>query len=375
VDLVFTPEQEELRDAVRRFLRDKSTESDVRSLMATADGVDRGLWALLASLGLQGLIVPERFGGSGGGEVELLIAFEEMGRALLCAPFFATVALAASLLLRCEDQQAMADYLPGIADGTTIATVALAEDTGRWDQAGVRVAATDAGATWHLTGDKHYVPDGHTADLILVAARAPRGVSVFAVEAAAVGMTRTPVKTVDQTRKLATISLRNTPARLIGSEGGHDGRGGWPAVSAMLDRASIALSAEAVGGTQHVLDMAVGYARQRVQFGRAIGSYQAIKHKCADMLVDAESARSAAYYAAWRAAADDPELPVLACIAKAFCSEAYFRAAAENIQIHGGVGFTWEHSAQLYYRRAMSSEFLLGDPVYHRELLAQRIGV
>jgi alkylation response protein AidB-like acyl-CoA dehydrogenase len=248
--------------------------------------------------------------------------------------------------------------------------VALAEASGRWDEAGVTITASGAGDSWTVTGEKLYVLDGHTADLILVAARTGAGVSVLAVERGASGLTTTPLSTMDQTRKQARVSFESTPARLIGIDGQ-----GWAAISKMLDLAAVALAAEQVGGAQKVLEMAVEYAKVRVQFGRPIGSFQAIKHKCADMLLEVESAKSAAYYAGWAAAEDNDELPVVASLAKSYCSEAYFHATAENIQIHGGIGFTWEHPAHLYFKRAKSSELLFGDPTYHRELLAQRIGI
>ncbi|HUD16153.1 MAG TPA: acyl-CoA dehydrogenase, partial [Acidimicrobiales bacterium] len=221
-----------------------------------------------------------------------------------------------------------------------------------------------------LSGQKLYVLDGHAADLVLVAARTPAGVSVFAVERGAPGFTATSLTTMDQTRKQTRIEFSGTPARLVGEDGG-----AGPALSRTLDLAAVALAAEQVGGAQRCLDMAVDYAKTRIQFGRPIGSFQAIKHKCADMLLEVESAKSAAYYAGWAAAEDSDELPVVASLAKSYCSEAYFHAAAENIQIHGGIGFTWEHDAHLYFKRAKSSELLLGDPSYHRELLAQRIGI
>jgi len=203
-----------------------------------------------------------------------------------------------------------------------------------------------------------------------VAARTGAGVSIFAVDGTASGLTRTPLATMDQTRKQAKLTFDNTPAKLIGTEGE-----GWTVLAKTLDLAAVALAAEQVGGAQKVLEMAVQYAKDRVQFGRPIGSFQAIKHKCADMLLEVESAKSAAYYAGWAAAEDSEELPVVASLAKAYCSDAYFHAAAENIQIHGGIGFTWEHDAHLYFKRAKSSELMLGDPTYHRELLAQRIGI
>ncbi|HWE68499.1 MAG TPA: acyl-CoA dehydrogenase family protein [Acidimicrobiales bacterium] len=371
MNFAFTEEQEELRKAVRRFLEDKSPESEVRRLMETTEGYDPAVWSQMADqLGLPGLAIPEEFGGSGYTYVELIVVLEEMGRALLCAPYFASVALAANLLLVSGDDAAKKEHLPGIASGATIATVALAEASGRWDEAGVTLAASGSGDSWTLTGEKLYVLDGHTADLILVAARTPAGVSVFAVDKDAAGFTATPLSTMDQTRKQARLTFESTPAKLVGTDGE-----GWAAISKMLDLAAVALAAEQVGGAQKVLEMAVEYAKVRVQFGRPIGSFQAIKHKCADMLLEVESAKSAAYYAGWAAAEDNDELPVVASLAKSYCSEAYFHATAENIQIHGGIGFTWEHPAHLYFKRAKSSELLFGDPTYHRELLAQRIGI
>jgi alkylation response protein AidB-like acyl-CoA dehydrogenase len=371
VNFAFSEEQEELRRGVRRFLEEKSSEADVRRLMETPEGYDTAVWKQMAEqLGLQGLAIPEEYGGSGYTYVELVVIFEEMGRALLCAPYFSSVALAANLLLTAGDDSAKKDYLPGIADGTTLATVALAEASGRWDEGGITLEASGSGASWTLTGEKLYVLDGHLADLILVPARTPAGVSVFAVDKGAEGLTTTALSTMDQTRKQARVSFESTPARLVGADGT-----GWAAVSKMLDLAVVALAAEQVGGAQRVLEMAVDYAKVRVQFGRPIGSFQAIKHKCADMLLEVESAKSAAYYAGWAAAEDNDELPVVASLAKSYCSEAYFHATAENIQIHGGIGFTWEHPAHLYFKRAKSSELLFGDPTYHRELLAQRIGI
>jgi alkylation response protein AidB-like acyl-CoA dehydrogenase len=280
------------------------------------------------------------------------------------------VALAANALLAAGDDAAKKEYLPGIASGDTIATVALAEDSGKWDESGITTSATKSGDAWTLNGHKSFVLDGHTASLIIVPARTPAGVSLFAVAGDAAGLTRTALSTMDQTRKQARLEFSGVPGRLIGSDGG-----GWDVLAKTLDLAAVALAAEQVGGAQKVLDMSVEYAKVRVQFGRPIGSFQAIKHKCADMLLEVESAKSAAYYAGWAAAEDSDELPVVACLAKAYCSDAYFHATAENIQIHGGIGFTWEHPAHLYFKRAKSSELYLGDPTYHRELLAQRIGL
>src|SRR5271167_1350501 len=371
MNFAFSDEQEELRTAVRRFLAEKSPESEVRRLMDTEDGYDPAVWSQMADqLGLQSLTIPEEFGGSGFTYVELLVVLEEMGAALLCAPYFSTVALGANALLTAGDEVASKQWLPSIASGETIATLAITEDSGRWDLDGITTGATKKDGSWTLEGHKSFVLDGHTAGLVLVAARTDAGLSLFAVDGDAGGLTRTPLATMDQTRKQARLEFAGTPAALIGTDGGA-GAG----LSKTLDLAAVALAAEQVGGAQRCLDSSVEYAKTRIQFGRPIGSFQAIKHKCADMLLEVESAKSAAYYAGWAAAEDSDELPVVASLAKSYCSEAYFHAAAETIQIHGGIGFTWEHPAHLYFKRAKSSELMLGDPSYHRELLAQRIGI
>jgi alkylation response protein AidB-like acyl-CoA dehydrogenase len=370
MNFAFSDEQEELRRSVRRFLQEKSPSAEVRRLMETTEGFDQAVWDQMANqLGLQALAIPESYGGAGFTNVELTVVFEEMGAALLCAPYFSTVALGANAILCSGDESAKKDLLPGIADGSTKATLAITEDSGRWEPDAATLEAT-GGPDWSLTGNKMYVIDGHVADLVIVVARTPKGLSLFAVDGNAPGLVRTPLATMDQTRKQARLEFSSVPARLIGAEGEAE-----PAVTRILDLAAVALAAEQVGGAQRCLDMAVDYAKTRIQFGRPIGSFQAIKHKCADMLLEVESAKSAAYYAGWAAAEDSDELPVVASLAKSYCSEAYFHAAAENIQIHGGIGFTWEHDAHLYFKRAKSSELLLGDPSYHRELLAQRIGI
>jgi alkylation response protein AidB-like acyl-CoA dehydrogenase len=371
MNFAFTEEQEELRSTIRAFLEAKSPESAVREQMETEGGYDTAVWSQMAEqMGLQGLHIPEEFGGSGFSYVELGIVLEEMGRALLCAPFFSSVVLAANTLIHSGDDAARSAHLPGIASGETIATLAFTEPSGKWDEAGITMEATAAGDGYTLSGTKSFVLDGHTANLIIVAARTANGVSLFTVAGDASGLTKTPLATMDQTRKQAKLEFDNTPATLLGAEGQ-----GWSVLSTVLDLAAVALAAEQVGGAQFVLEMAVQYAKDRVQFGRPIGSFQAIKHKCADMLLEVESAKSAAYYGLWCAAEMNDELPSVASLAKAYCSEAYFHATAENIQIHGGIGFTWEHPAHLYFKRAKSSELLFGDPTYHRELLAQRIGI
>jgi alkylation response protein AidB-like acyl-CoA dehydrogenase len=371
MNFAFSEEQDELRRVVRRFLEQNSSEAEVRRLMDTTVGYDPLVWSQMAhQLGLQSLIIPEEYGGSGFSYVELVVVLEEMGAALLCAPFFSTVALAANALLTSGDESAKERLLPGIASGEIIGTLAITEDNGRWDFEGMALAATECKDGWVLDGHKSFVLDGHIANLVLVAARTDKGIALFSVDGDGAGLTRAPLLTMDQTRKQARLEFVGTPARLIGVEGeAEDG------LRKTLDLAAVALAAEQVGGAQRCLDSAVEYAKIRVQFGRPIGSFQAIKHKCADLLLEVESSKSAAYYAARAAAEDSDELPVVASLCKSYCSEAYFHAAAENIQIHGGIGFTWEHDAHLYFKRAKSSELLFGDPAYHRELLAQRIGL
>jgi len=293
-----------------------------------------------------------------------------MGRALLCAPYFATVVLAAQALIHSGDRTAMAAYLPGIASGQTIATLAFAEPNGRWDESGIEARAVRNKEKWQISGTKSFVLDGRVADLLLVLAQTDAGLSLFAVDASHPGVSRMALETMDLTRKLAQVELTDAAGMLVGEAGAASAL-----LSQILDLAAVGLAAEQVGGAQRVLEMAVDYAKVRTQFGQLIGSFQAIKHKCADMLVQVESAKSAAYHAAWVAATDPAELPAIASLAKAYCSDAYFFAATENIQVHGGIGFTWEHPAHLYFKRAKSSELLFGDPFYHRELLARRLGI
>jgi alkylation response protein AidB-like acyl-CoA dehydrogenase len=367
----FSEEQDELRKMVRRFLDDKSPETAVREQMATADGYDKSVWKQMAEeLGLQALGIPEEFGGQGFGPVEQYVVFEEMGAALLCAPYFSTVALAANALLESGDDKAKAEYLPGIAAGETIATLALTDDAGSWVVADTSTTASGSGDSYTINGVKNYVIDGSTASLILVSAKTAKGLSLFAVAGDAAGLTSTALPTMDQTRKQSRLEFVNTPARLIGTDGGAEA-----GLKVALQKAAALLAAEQVGGSQRVLDNAVAYAKERVQFGRPIGSFQAIKHKAADMLLEVESAKSAAYYAAYCSQENNDDLAVAASLAKSYCSEAYFHCAGENIQIHGGIGFTWEHHAHLYFKRAKSSELLLGDPAYHREILAQLLGI
>jgi alkylation response protein AidB-like acyl-CoA dehydrogenase len=370
MNLGVSTEQRELRESVRRFLAERAPLTRVRELMETTEGTDPDVWRQAsAQLGLPGIAVPEEYGGAGFSFAEQAIVLEELGAGLFTGPYLASAVLAATALLASDDEAAKKDLLPGIAAGETVATLAFTEDDGSWDPAAIRLAAIE-NRGWRLDGHKSFVLDGHAADLILVVAATGEKLSLFAVTPAAEGLTRRALPTLDQTRKLARLTFSDTPARLIGEHG---------AARAVLDRtldvAAVALAAEQLGGAQRALDMAVEYAKVRHQFGRPIGSFQAIKHRCADLLVEVESLRSAVGYAAAAVAADSTEVPVLASLIGAYASEVYSHVAGENIQIHGGIGFTWEHDAHLYLKRAKASELFLGDASYHRARLATRIGL
>jgi alkylation response protein AidB-like acyl-CoA dehydrogenase len=376
-------EQEELRASVRRFLADRVPITAVRALMDGADGGDPAVWEMAGKqLGLQGIAIPEEYGGSGFTFAEQAIVLEELGAALYGGPYLASAVLAAGALLASGDEAAQNAYLPGIASGELIATLAFTEEDGSWEPDATRLtavlasagaasgAATSGVGAWRLDGRKSFVLDGHSAGLILVIGRTDSGLSLFSVPGDANGLTRTALPTLDQTRKLARLDFAAVPATLIGT-----GVAGEALLSRVLDIAAIAQAAEQLGGAQRALDMAVEYAKVRHQFGRPIGSFQAIKHRCADLLLEVESLRSAVVYAAAAVAEDSAEIPVVAALVKAYASDVYFHVAAENIQIHGGIGFTWEHDAHLYFKRAKASELFLGDATLHRERLATRIGL
>jgi alkylation response protein AidB-like acyl-CoA dehydrogenase len=358
----------QLRTAARQFLDRNFPEAEVRRLMATDTGCDAVLWRRMAvELGWQGLAIPARYGGAGAGWPELAVVLEEMSRALLVAPFFSSAVLAATALLESDDEDAKTRYLPEIAAGELVATLAITNGSGVPDPANTGVAASRApDGGWILHGQAWFVADGHVASLILVPARGPGGISLFAVRTGAEGLRAAALETMDQTRKQANLSFDGTPAALIGASGD-----GARIGHRVLDLAAVALAAEQVGVTARCLEMAVGYAKTRVQFGRPIGSFQAVKHKCADMLAALETARSVLVQGVLHAAADDPGLPVSATVAKALCSAACVHVAAENIHVHGGIGFTWDHPAHLYFRRAKSDEILLGTPGYHRRRFAR----
>jgi len=379
MEFSFSEDQVELRRAARRFLEVASSEERVRSAMETERGYDQATWKQLSEeLAWTALTIPEEYGGLGMSYLDLHPLMEEMGRALLCSPFFSTICLGANALLLGGSEEQKERYLPGIAAGETTATLAFAERNNRMDAVGVEATHAKSGSGYILRGDKSYVLDGHTADLLIVAARSEgsagaEGVSLFLVKGDTDGLKRSWLPTMDQTRRLASVELRDvavTDDALLGQEGR-----GWETCERTLDLARIALAAEQVGAAEICLDMSVEYAKVRNQFGRPIGSFQSIKHKCADMLMMIESARSAAFYASALAAQGNEDLEEAASSAKAYCSDTFFHCAAETIQIHGGIGFTWEHAAHIYFKRAKATEILFGDPSFHRERVAQRMGL
>jgi len=372
----FTSEQEEFRSVLRRFLEEKSPPSVVRRLMATEAGWDREGWRELnQQLGLTGVHIPEAYGGQGFGPVELGIVLEEMGRALLCAPYFSSVVLAATAIMNAGTEAQKRELLPPIALGDTIATLAFTEPNGRWDAGGIEMTATPAGGGHRLDGVKSFVLDGHTADQIIVLARGPGstgedGLSFFTVPGDAPGLSRRALNVMDPTRKQARLEFRAVEAELLGETGG-----GAAPFARTMTLAAVGLANEMVGGAEKLRQSALEYANLRVQFGRAIASFQSMKHKQADMLVDVELARSAAYTASSAAGEDDADLPALASLAKACASDAYMQTAINTIQIHGGIGFTWDNDTHLWFKRAKSSEVFLGDPTWHRELMMRAWGV
>jgi alkylation response protein AidB-like acyl-CoA dehydrogenase len=375
----FSEEQDEFRAMVRRFFEQRWPLAEVRRLSETPAGFDRGTWKQMAEeLGLQGLALPEACGGQGFGFLELGIALEEMGRQLAGGPFLASAVLGAQAIRNAASEEVQAELLPALASGDSIASLAVFERSGPLAPASIPAECRSSAGGWRVSGEKDLVIDGQNADLLVVAARAPGstgddGIALLAVRADAPGVETQPVPGLDLTRKLAHVTLREAPARLLAPPGA-----GGPALARTLDQAALALAAEAVGAAARCLEMAVDYARGRVQFARPIGSFQAIQHKAAEVLLELESARSAAYWSWWVASRPEvaPEaLAEAASLAKATCGDALTRAAAESLQIHGGVGFTWESDCHLYYRRAKAMELLFGDPVHHRARLAVQLGL
>ncbi len=396
MEFAFTDEQEMIRESADSFLQDVSTSEAVRAAMATDQGFDSELWGRLCQeMYWQALHIPEEYGGLGLGYVELAILFEEMGRRLFCSPFFSTVAMGVNALLVAGNEEQKQQWLPQIAEGSLTATLGLASsqqnrDNRRWDASSIQATARKEGDGYVLSGSWHYVPDGHTAGLLILAAReegskGEAGIRLFAVSADSEGVQSHWTPTMDQTRKQAKVEIDNlfvSADCCLGGEGTSD----WPALEQVLQLASVAIAAEQAGGARQVMELTIDYTRERVQFGRTIASFQAIKHRAADMMLQVECAKSAVYYAA--CVADEvlksfssseqvsevkDELPEAAALAKAYCSDAFFHCAAESIQLYGGVGFTWEYDPHLYFKRAKSTETFLGDGGLHRERIARQL--
>lgn len=364
--MLMSREHLELRDGLRHFLDATSPMTEVRRLMETPLGYAPDVWARLArEFRLPGLAIPEKYGGLGFGPAEQVVVGEELGRSLLCSPYFSSAVLAACALLCADDDAMRAELLPKIADGSKIVTLAVPENDGSWRAGHARTRAARLAGDFVLTGRKSYVPDGHVADVFLVTADADGDHSLFAVDADAPGLARRAYPAIDPTRRQVAVELQEAPARLVGRIGA-----AAEVIDHTLWRALPALAAEQVGGAQRCLDMSVEYAKLRHQFGQPIGNFQAIRHKCADMRIEVESARRTAHYAALSAARDPDGLPLTASLAKICCSKVFCHVAAENIQIHGGTGFTGEHEAHLYYRRAKWAEMLLGSPPSYQEIAA-----
>jgi alkylation response protein AidB-like acyl-CoA dehydrogenase len=377
MDFGLNADQETLQKYARDFLENECKSTVVRAAMDGDTAHDPAFYKKMADLGWMGIAIPEEYGGQGMTYVDLGVLVEEMGRAVVPGAFFASVCLAAPVILEAGSDAQKQALLPGIASGEKTATVAYTEASAKVDASGVELSARKDGDGFVLSGTKLFVPDAHVADTIVVAARTSdgddptEGVTLFVIDKDTPGVSVKQLTTMDMTRRWCEVSLDGVK---IGADAvlGEVDRG-WPKLERGLQKATAMLTAECVGGAQKVLDMSVEYAKVRVQFGRPIGSFQAVKHKCADMLVDVEMARSAMYYAAWAASEDDPELPLASSVAKAYCGEAYTRVAGNGIQVHGGIGFTWEHDLHLYFKRAKANEMLLGDPSYHREIVARLV--
>jgi alkylation response protein AidB-like acyl-CoA dehydrogenase len=378
LDFGLSEEQEMLRRSARVLLEKQCPPAMVRRMMDDQLGYAPDLWKTMADLGWVGLVIPESFDGAGLSYVDMAVLLEETGRVLLPAPFIPTV-LFAEAINRAGSEHLKNTLLPKIASGELTGTLAHLEPSGALDGDGIAMVARPSGGRFILEGTKLFVNEAHAVDYLLVAARSDAqsrgesGITLFALERTRPGIAVTVLDTMDRTRKVAEVRFEEVEASqadVVGKVGE-----GWKPLSQVIDRGKVSLAAEMVGGASKVLDMAVAYAKTREQFGRPIGSYQAIQHKCANMLVDIESARSAVYYAAWAVSQEVPEAPLAAALAKAAASDAYRRATADGIQIHGGIGFTWEHDVHLYFKRAKSSEFTFGDATYNREIVAQLIGL
>ena len=372
MNFAWSEEQDEFRASVRRFVAERWPVAEARRLAATERGFEPAVWKQLAGeLGLAGLVVPEAHGGQGFSLLELSIALDELGRELAGGPFFATACLAARALAHVATPAEQAELLPALASGEALATLAVADAPALATPDAVACEARGG----RLSGEKRFVIDAQNASLLLVAARerggaGAEGIALYALDAAAAGVRVEPVAGLDLTRKLAHVRLDGAPARRLGAAGS-----AWPGLARTLAEAAIGLAAEQIGAASRCLELSVDHAKQRFQFGRPIGSFQAVKHRAVDALTLLELARSAAWWSAWVAARRPDELFDAAAVAHATGCEAFEKAAYECIHLHGGMGFTWEHDAHLYYRRARADRVLLGDPAAHRAQLARSLGL
>jgi alkylation response protein AidB-like acyl-CoA dehydrogenase len=371
ISFELTEEQSELERTARRFFEQYAPVTKARELMTDETGFDREVWQRIGGqLGLLGVHLPEHYGGAGYGYVELGVVLCEMGRVLYSGPFLSSAVMASEAILLSGDEAAAAEFLPSLASGEEIGALAVAERAGVFAESDVKVRAVKGNSGWTLCGRKPLVLHGDVATLLIVAARSDVGVSLFVVDVEAPGLTRRAVPAFDQTRHLAVVDLDSTPARMIGQEGL-----AWPALDSVFDRASVALACEALGVAERSLEVALEYAKARIQFNRPIGSFQAVKHKFADMLVALELARSAAEYSTRAVDAGADDIRMAASIALSQCAEACLKIAGESIQIHGGIGFTWEHDAHLYFKRARAEGALLGTVEQLRERLLESLGI
>jgi alkylation response protein AidB-like acyl-CoA dehydrogenase len=357
------------QDAARRLLADHCTEADVRRTMELEAGYDPALWRQLADLGIVGLIIDEVHGGAGAGPMELELVMEEAGAALLCGPLLSSGVLAAALLKASGDQAAQARLLPAIANGSKIATAAITGTTATWTEDAVAVTAASTADGWRLNGPARFVTHAQIADVLLVAARAPDGVALFEADAKASGVTIKPLPTFDHTLRLADIVFDGATADRLATVGR-----AWDAVEAALDVARVALAGEQAGAGRKVLEFTVEYAKSRIQFGRPIGGFQAVKHMAADLLLESESAISAARHAARALAEGAADAKSQVSLAAFACADAFSTITATAIQMHGGIAFTWAHPAHLYLRRARADAQLFGTPAFYRERYLRQLG-
>jgi alkylation response protein AidB-like acyl-CoA dehydrogenase len=378
MDIGFSNEQQLLRDTARKFLDAACTTKFVRECMATPETVTPEFWAQIAEQGWLGINLPEEDGGSGLGLVDLVVLMEEMGRAVMPGPYLATALLGGAAIREAGSPAQRREYLTQIAEGRLKATLAAIEPNARWDASGIMMNAQPARGGFSLSGAKLFVPDAHLADILVVAARTrdgstmEDGVSLFIVPKDTTGLGVTSMPSIDETRKLCEVQFDNVvvpQAALLGEL--HQC---WLALARVYDAAAVALAAEMCGGAQRILEMTVEYAKLREAFGKPIGSYQGVKHKCADMLVEVENAKSLVYYAAWAIDEQQADAPLAVSMAKAYASDASRKVSNAGIQLHGGIGMTWEHDLHLYMKRAKASEVALGDATWHRERVATLIG-